>query len=112
MEPELFLQYLQTEMQARGWTQKEMSRAIGVSEPQLSRWRSGQHKPSQLTIESVVRTLSKLAKPGQAGALTMVAEDEGPGYGDALEDVLVDLKNVRREIDLLIVRIGKINKHA
>lgn len=38
-------------LEQRGWTQRELARAVGKSESEISKWLSGQHN---LTLKSIV----------------------------------------------------------
>lgn len=113
MDPENFVHYLRLEMAERKWTQKDLAQAIGVSEPQLSRWMRGVHSPGALTMTATARLLRNLPKPQPDGGLVAAEPEAGfdASGNDELDAIIVDAKTLRREMDLLIVRLQKLRKN-
>lgn len=53
---------------ARGWSQAELARQMGVTEATVSRWESGDRSPNWFTARKLARTL---------GCASAALEDDG-----------------------------------
>lgn len=48
---------------ARGMTQKQLGEALGVPQPTIARWESGDHNPSHGSLKKIAKALNALAMP-------------------------------------------------
>ena len=57
MDLKAFGERLRARREARGWTQKDLARAVGMDHRQISRYESGHTQPLMATMMRLVRAL-------------------------------------------------------
>ncbi len=51
---------IETELKRRGWTQKQLAKALGKKEPEISRWLNGTHN---FTLKSLAKLSALFGRP-------------------------------------------------
>ena len=93
MTKEEFGAYLQSLLESRGFSQKDLSRFTGIRESTISDWINGKYYPKQDKRLLIAKAL-KISRT----RLFALAEDEAPAEGDYWKDKYKELKELSTSI--------------